>query len=195
VSIRVAILTTVATLCGALSPTAASAWSIETPSRNILCAAEQGTVICQILHQNVARSNGPCEGVYSFVGVLRGRGSARLRQGCYTGVVAVANLLTLMGASPALARKRCGQFAVTDGTIEVRIERGQIGCAAVRLLMREFWSGRGTYHQRTPIGTSYSTLHGWRCPMIHTGYASCAKRGVVVSGTLEPSGPSTTPGE
>ena len=38
------------------------------------------------MHQAVASSPSYCEGIYSFVGVVRRRGSATLNHGCYTGV-------------------------------------------------------------------------------------------------------------
>ncbi len=69
-----------------LFPSLAAGWAIWTPSRNIMCGAERGSVICQILHQDVSRGARPCGGLYSFVGVVKSQGTARLRFGCYSGV-------------------------------------------------------------------------------------------------------------
>jgi hypothetical protein len=71
---------------GAVLASIAFGWAVWTPSRNILCGAETGAVICQIVRQDVSRGVKPCDGVYSFVGVVKSHGAARLRFGCYSGV-------------------------------------------------------------------------------------------------------------
>jgi hypothetical protein len=76
----------VAGLLALILPSSALAWGIWTPSHNILYGIEDDAVACQIMHQAVASSPSYCEGVYSFVGVVRRRGSATLSRGCYTGV-------------------------------------------------------------------------------------------------------------
>jgi hypothetical protein len=65
----------------------ARAWGIETPSKNILCGTLDGTVQCTILRQIVVTAPSTCDGDYTFDGVLRSRGPARLKVGCYGGLV------------------------------------------------------------------------------------------------------------